>query len=81
MENGGSPSEYNERLFKQTKKTKIGIGKGMDNNKEASHKTARNVSCILKYYFPTLMGKTIALTDFKSKILFPKKKNTFIFFT
>lgn len=25
------------------------------------------------------MGKTIALTDFKNKILFPKKKNTSIF--
>lgn len=59
-------------LNKQTKTTKIAIGKGMDNSKEALHKAACNVGCRLKYYFPTLIGETIALTDSKNKILFPK---------
>lgn len=44
----------------------------MDNSKEALHKAACNVGCRLKYYFPTLIGETIALTDSKNEILFPK---------
>lgn len=59
-------------LNKQTK-TKIGIGKGMDNGKDASHKTACNTGCRLKY-FPHWWAKQLHLLISKLKFCSPRRK-------